>query len=82
MQKSVQVLAFGIARDIIGTSTLSLPFSPDMTVASLRMDLLQQYPALGELNALAFAINSAYAQEEQSIAPGDEVALIPPVSGG
>lgn len=82
MQKPVQLLAFGIARDIIGSSIVSLSYHSAMTVASLRADLLQKYPALGELKALAFAVNSTYAQDAQEIFPGDEVALIPPVSGG
>lgn len=81
-QKPVQLLAFGIARDIIGSSIVSLSYQSAMTVASLRADLLQKHPALGELKTLAFAVNSTYAQDAQEIFPGDEVALIPPVSGG
>jgi molybdopterin synthase sulfur carrier subunit len=82
MQTSIQLLAFGIARDILGASVLTIPVSGIQTVGALRKQLQEQYPALNKLNALAFAVNSAYAPEEQEIRPGDEVALLPPVSGG
>jgi molybdopterin synthase catalytic subunit len=43
------------------------------------------WPALGlgdEPNGLLYAVNKEYATREQALADGDEVALIPPVSGG
>lgn len=82
MQTSIQLLAFGIARDILGTSVLTIPASEIQTVGMLRRHLQEQYPALSRLNAMAFAVNSVYAQDEHEIMPGDEVAVLPPVSGG
>ena len=82
MQTSIQLLAFGIARDILGASVLTISTSEIQTVGALRRQLQEQYPALSRLNALAFAVNSVYAQDEHAIMPGDEVALLPPVSGG
>jgi len=40
------------------------------------------YPELGKLSSLAIAVNNSYAQDEEEINSYDEIALIPPVSGG
>lgn len=79
---TIQVLAFGIARDIIGTSSLDLEVCEGLSVAELRQYIQQTYPQLAQLRSLAIAVNSTYASDEQWIYPGDDVALIPPVSGG
>lgn len=79
---TIQVLAFGIARDIMGTSLFDLDIREGISVAALRKYLQQSYPPLAELRSLAIAVNNTYAPDEQFIHPGDEVALIPPVSGG
>lgn len=79
---TIQVLAFGIARDIIGTSLLDLEVREGLSVGELRQYIQQSYPQLAQLRSLAIAVNSTYAPDEQFIRPGDEVALIPPVSGG
>jgi molybdopterin synthase sulfur carrier subunit len=42
----------------------------------------ERFPALAALRSLAVAVNGQYADAATSIQPGDEVALIPPVSGG
>jgi MoaE-MoaD fusion protein len=79
----VRVLFFGVLRDLVGQSedSLSLPER-----ASLR-DVLRHYEArIPELKTLsssiAMSINQQYAPPEATLAPHDEVALLPPVSGG
>ena len=79
---TIQVLAFGIARDIIGTSLLDLEVREGLSVGELRQYIQQSYPQLAQLRSLAIAVNSTYTPDEQFIRPGDEVALIPPGSGG
>ena len=78
----IEILAFGIARDIFGASTISLEAQESSTVKQLLEDLNEQYPALQELRSVAIAINTEYASMEQVIKPGDEVVIIPPVAGG
>ena len=76
---------FGIAGDIVGQSTLSLPKSDwagIQNVAALKAYLYKTYPGLGELSSLAIAVNKSYAREDTVIDGSDEIALIPPVSGG
>jgi molybdopterin synthase sulfur carrier subunit len=76
------VLAFGITKDILGASDLRLSLPEGATVADLKEELVRRYPAFGRLKALAIAVNSEYAEDRQALGERDEVALIPPVSGG
>ncbi|HEY9488383.1 MAG TPA: MoaD/ThiS family protein [Chryseosolibacter sp.] len=48
----------------------------------MRSALRHRYPALVEIRSLMIAVNSCYAEDDQSIGESDEIALIPPVSGG
>lgn len=82
MMTTLEILAFGITRDILGGPTLRLEIPQPMTVGQLRAQLMHQYPALQELSSLGIARNSQYAADEEFIQPQDEVVLIPPVSGG
>lgn len=74
---------FGVAKEIVGSSELdysALEFPK--TVAALKAQLLEQYPKLQELSSLAVALNKKYATEEMELSQNDEIAIIPPVSGG
>jgi molybdopterin synthase sulfur carrier subunit len=51
-------------------------------VKDLRDALLSLYPSLKDLNSLMIAVNNAYAEEDVTLSEADEIALIPPVSGG
>lgn len=78
----VTLLNFGIAADIIGERQVQVELPDSWTVGDLRMYLAGRYPKLADLASLRFAINDEYATEETPIKGGDEVVLIPPVSGG
>ncbi len=79
----VRVLLFGAAADRAGTRQTELPMNGGATLGDLWPTLVDQYPGLAEMRAtLAFAINGEYARMEDSVSPGDEVAVLPPVSGG
>lgn len=82
MSKMICVQAFGIARDVIGQSSLMLEVPGQGTVGELRAYLLEAYPGMGRLKSLAIAVNAEYAEDSRTIGVGDEVVLIPPVSGG
>ena len=83
---TVNLLCFGIARDITGAPGLSLHLRPrqgtSLTVADLRKALLDAYPDFADLVSFAIAKNEAYAQDTDSISATDTLAIIPPVSGG
>jgi len=72
---------FAAAAERVGTSTVELPQPP--TVAHLRQKLGEGWPSLADLlPRCAVAVNHEYATDDQPLHPGDEVAIIPPVSGG
>lgn len=79
---NINIKAFGIAKDILGQTSLQVEISDEYTVKELLSDLKKRYPAFGELNSLAIAVNAQYAEAEQVIKAGDEVVIIPPVAGG
>jgi len=79
------ILLFGITKDIVGSSSLSLPLSSAnklKTVRELKNYLGNTYPGLNKLSSMAVAVNNAYAKDNAKIDNFDEIALIPPVSGG
>ena len=78
----MNVLLFGITKDIIGKPILSLEEEKPMDVKQLKEELFRQYPNLKSLSSLSIAVNSSYAEDSQLLNEGDEIALIPPVSGG
>ena len=53
------------------------------TVGSLAQEVLRRYPAItGDGSKLVVAVNQEYADHGHLLSDGDEIALIPPVSGG
>ena len=79
----MEVLLFGITREITGKQKLIVPDEPQIsTVGGLKTWLAQQYPAFGQLKSLAVAVDSEYADDRQQLNKQSEIALIPPVSGG
>ena len=78
----IRVLLFGAAADRAGTREVEL-FVDDGTLAELWPLLANRYPALAPMrDTLAFAVNGEYARMNALVSPGDEVAVLPPVSGG
>lgn len=77
----VNVLAFGIAKEIFGTNHLAIDFDGS-TSADLKHSLENQFPRLKQLPTYMLAVNSEYAVDATQINANDEIAIIPPVSGG
>ncbi|MBS1531200.1 MAG: MoaD/ThiS family protein [Bacteroidetes bacterium] len=75
------VLAFGIAKDILGGPDITLDF-PGNTTADLKSVLENQFPRLKQLRSYMVAVNNEYAQDCTVLTEADEIAIIPPVSGG
>jgi molybdopterin converting factor subunit 1 len=77
----INILAFGIAKEILGGGAVEIQLEAN-TVERLMASLVLQYPALKQLSSFSIAVNNEYALPGSIIKPGDEVAIIPPVSGG
>jgi molybdopterin converting factor subunit 1 len=79
----VMVLLFGAAADRAGLRRTEVPVNDGTTLEELWPVLAGRYPGLGPMrDTLAFAVNGEYARMDDAVSPGDEVAVLPPVSGG
>lgn len=80
----MEVLLFGIAKDIVGYSKIDLSTKEILpsSVAELKQLLANDYPGFTKLTSLAVAVNSEYASDDVVLQGEDEIAIIPPVSGG
>jgi sulfur-carrier protein len=79
---SIKVRAFGITKDILGGKEALVELKEGMTVGHLRQSLNQKYPQLLGIRSLFIAVNNEYAEDLAVLSDKDEIALIPPVSGG
>lgn len=76
------IKAFGITKDIIGEKETVLELKNGTSISALKAELWGQYPDLKGLKSLFIAVNNKYAEEGAELKENDEIALIPPVSGG
>jgi len=80
---SVSVLFFGPAREPAGCASARLEISADATAGGLRPLLAERFAGLARgLPAMRFAVNRTFVNDGHRLQDGDEVAVIPPVSGG
>jgi molybdopterin converting factor subunit 1 len=78
----VKVLLFGAAADRAGTRETQVT-AGEITLEELWLMLAERHPGLSPMrDTLAFAVNGEYARGDTHVSPGDEVAVLPPVSGG
>ncbi|MBX9624775.1 MAG: molybdopterin converting factor subunit 1 [Gemmataceae bacterium] len=81
MTLSVRLFARG--RELAGADAVAVALPAGATVADLRRALAERYPALAGLLAVsAIAVDHDFAEDARVILPADELAVIPPVSGG
>ncbi len=81
----VKVLLFAALREAAGMSSRSVSLADGATVGGLLDALARLEPRLAplvEVPALRVAVNEQFASYDAPLGDGDEVALIPPVSGG
>ncbi len=80
----VTVKLFALARQIAEADEIEIELPNDSsTIAAVRTGLIERLPGLLPMNAsLRFAVNSDYAADDTVVSPADELACIPPVSGG
>ena len=81
----VHVIAFGVLKDWIGSQSAGVELAEGSSVAVLLENLrttLPASPAAGILGSIAVSVNAEYAHASHILQDGDEVGLLPPVSGG
>jgi molybdopterin converting factor subunit 1 len=77
----IKIHTFGIAKEICGAN-FELEIKENSTAEELKNELKKQFPRLEKLSSFMLAVNEQYAESNQTIEKTDEIALIPPVSGG
>lgn len=75
------MLAFGVLKDRLGMDAFPMTLPEFATVADLLKELGQSQPGI-VLKGIAVSVNAEYATAEYHLRDGDEVGLLPPVSGG
>jgi molybdopterin converting factor subunit 1 len=79
----VRVRVFGSLREALGTRALDLQLADGTAAGALRAQLARAHPAVAAFGPrLRLSVNHAFAPDDAVLADGDEVALLPPVSGG
>jgi len=79
----VNVRLFARLREIAGNAEVARDVPPGSTVAVVWRTLVDEYPALSPYErSISSAVNAEYARMTDTLGEGDEVAFLPPVSGG
>ena len=79
----VTVRLFARLRDVAGASDLECDVPEGATAATLWAQLASEHPDLDRYReSVSTAVNAEYSRMSQPLADGDEVAFLPPVSGG
>jgi molybdopterin converting factor subunit 1 len=79
----VKVRLFARLRDLTGSGELDRQVQAPATVSQIWNELVREFPALSSYTAsISGAVNAEYARMDAPVADGDEVAFLPPVSGG
>lgn len=79
----IQVLFFGQLRDVAGTAAMQWELPPGSTTSELFGAVALAFPVIGAMRgSIVLARNAEFVQEPVVLADGDEIAFLPPVSGG
>jgi MoaE-MoaD fusion protein len=79
----VKIIFFAGAREAVGRREILLEVGSEETAGGLLAKVTDQFPSLHRLSAsFRLAVNHEYVEGTYRLADGDEVAMIPPVSGG
>jgi sulfur-carrier protein len=81
LTSNYRIKAFGVTREIFGAREITVSCA-GQTVAALKEALYANYPPLSDLRSIFIAVNNTYADDQHLIHETDEIAIIPPVSGG
>lgn len=79
----IRVLFFGVLKELVGRSSDTVDLPEGARLQDVLSHYVRQAPRLQSmLPALALSVNQEYSLGDRALAAGDEVALLPPVSGG
>ena len=79
----VKLLLFAALKDIAGRRDLEMELDDGSTLQQVTEKLASLYPEIGRMqNSVRIAINQEFADENSSLNNGDEIAFLPPMSGG
>ena len=79
----VTVRLFARLREIAGTAEMNRVVGPCATIGAVWRELAGEFPALaGYERSISTALNADYARMDAEVHDGDEIAFLPPVSGG
>jgi molybdopterin converting factor subunit 1 len=79
----VNVRLFARLRDIAGAAELTRQVAPGATIGTVWRELAREFPELAPYErSISSAVNLDYARMDRAVADGDEIAFLPPVSGG
>ena len=79
----VTVRLFARLRDIAGAAELARDVAPGATIGAVWRELAGEFPDLVPYErSISSAVNADYARMDTELRDGDEVAFLPPVSGG
>ena len=80
---TVTVLLFAAARERVGERQVTLEVGDVATVGGMKEELGRRFPALSDLGSVvSVAVNEEYSPDDSVLRVGDEIAVLPPVSGG
>lgn len=77
----ITVKFFASVREVVGVRVETIEAPAESTVSSVWESYVARFPKLARLG-LAYAVNHEYSGPQRTLQEGDEVAFIPPVSGG
>ena len=79
----IELLLFATAKDLFGQSKINVELPERATVVELKAALVQLQPDAAVLiGRCAFSVDQQYASDSTALQPEQEIAIIPPVSGG
>jgi len=78
----IQILFFGILKDVVGKNLKELTINSQTSIADLKPILFEKFKGLDEFSNFSIAVNEEYVEAYYLLKANDVVALIPPVSGG
>ena len=79
----MKVRLFAAAKQIVGAEEIVVELEDETVVRDLRKEVESKHPELRDILACSrIAINASYASEDSTVSQDDEIAIIPPVSGG
>jgi molybdopterin converting factor small subunit len=79
---TLKIVAYGIAKEIINAREKDWQVEGVRNISDLKSKLISDFPDFSKLTKLSFAVDEEYRDDDFNLKDGDEVVIIPPVSGG